>query len=83
MPLYKSILNLLNALVQIASKMEASCQFLAPHALPPEKAPGTNWIRSREDDTEKLKFVTLPRLELRSLSRPARSQLYRLRYRAS
>jgi hypothetical protein len=33
------------------------------------------------DDVEKRKFLTLPGLELRPLSRPARSQfLYRLRY---
>jgi hypothetical protein len=33
------------------------------------------------DDVEKRKFLNLPRLELRSLGHPARSQsLYRLRY---
>jgi hypothetical protein len=40
--------------------------------------------RAGLDDVEKRKFVTLPVLELRSLGRPARSQLlYRLRYRGS
>jgi hypothetical protein len=37
-----------------------------------------------EENMEKLKFFTLPGLELRSLGIPARSQsLYRLRYRGS
>jgi hypothetical protein len=51
-------------------------------------SPGThlirNWVgpRARLDDVEKLKFLTLPRLELRLLDRSASSQsLYRLRYR--
>jgi hypothetical protein len=40
--------------------------------------------RAGLDDVEKRKFLTLPRLELRSLGRPARNQsLYRLRYPAS
>jgi hypothetical protein len=49
---------------------------------------GTHWIggwvdrRAGVDDMEKCKFLTLPGLELRPLSRQARSQsLYRLRYR--
>jgi hypothetical protein len=38
--------------------------------------------RAGLDDLEKTKFLSLPGLELRPLSRPARSQsLYRLRYR--
>jgi hypothetical protein len=52
---------------------------------PGERAPGTHWIghwvdpRSGLDDLEKRKFLTLPGLELRPLSRPARScSLYRL-----
>jgi hypothetical protein len=47
----------------------------------------THWIggrvdhRASVDDVEKRKFLTLQRLELRPLSRPARSQsLYRLSY---
>jgi hypothetical protein len=51
-----------------------------------ERAPGTHWIggwvdpRVGLDDVEKRKFFTLPGLELRPVSRPARSQsLYRLR----
>jgi hypothetical protein len=55
-----------------------------------ERAPGTHWIggwvdpRARLDNTEKRKFLTLPGLELRSLSRSARRQsLYRLRYPGS
>jgi hypothetical protein len=40
--------------------------------------------RAGIDDLEKRKCLTLPGLELRSLSRPARSQsLYRLRYPGS
>jgi hypothetical protein len=40
--------------------------------------------RAGMDDVEKRKFLTLPGLELRPLSRPARSQtLYRLRYPGS
>jgi hypothetical protein len=40
--------------------------------------------RTGLDDMEKLKFLTLPRLELLLLDRPAPSQsLYRLRYRGS
>jgi hypothetical protein len=41
-------------------------------------------LRAGLNDLEKRKFLTLPRLELRPLSRPARSQsLYRLRYPSS
>jgi hypothetical protein len=46
---------------------------------PGERAPGTHWIggwvdlRAVLDDLEKRKFLTLSGLELRSLSRPARS----------
>jgi hypothetical protein len=50
-------------------------------------APGTRWIggwvdpRAGLDNVEKRKFLTLPGLELRPLSRPARSlSIYRLRY---
>jgi hypothetical protein len=50
-----------------------------------EIVPGTHWIggwadpRAGLDDTEKRKFLKLLELELRPLSRPARSQsLYRL-----
>jgi hypothetical protein len=40
--------------------------------------------RTGLDNVEKRKFLTLPGLELRPLSRPARSQsLYRLRYPGS
>jgi hypothetical protein len=52
-----------------------------------ERDLGTHWIgvlmdpRAGLDDLEKRKFLTLPGLELRTLSRPARSRsLYRLRY---
>jgi hypothetical protein len=55
-----------------------------------EKAPGTRSIRGWVgpgvglEDVEKLKFFTLPGLELRPLSRQARSQsLYRLSYSGS
>jgi hypothetical protein len=54
---------------------------------PEERAPGTHWIggcvdpRADLDNVEKRKFLTLPRLQLQPLGRPARSQsLYRLRY---
>jgi hypothetical protein len=57
---------------------------------PGESATGTHWIggwvdpRAGLDDVEKIKFLTLPGLELRPLDRPARSQsLYRLRYPGS
>jgi hypothetical protein len=57
---------------------------------PGERAPGTHWIggwmdpRAGVDDVEKRKFLALPRLELRPLGRPARSQsLYRLSYLGS
>jgi hypothetical protein len=57
------------------------------HFTPVERVPGAHWIRgwvdprAGLDDLEKRKFLTLPRRELRPLSRPARSQsLYRLRY---
>jgi hypothetical protein len=60
------------------------------HFTPREKAPGTHWIggwvgpRAGLDDLEKRKFLTLPGLELRPLSRPARSQsLYQLCYPGS
>jgi hypothetical protein len=55
-----------------------------------ERFPSTHWIgdwvdpRAGVDDVEKRKFMTLPRLELRSLGRPASSQsLYQLRYPGS
>jgi hypothetical protein len=62
-----------------------------PRALyPRERAPGTpcigGWVDPRAglDDMEEWKFLTLPGLEPRPLSRPARSQsLYRLRYPGS
>jgi hypothetical protein len=54
---------------------------------PGERALGNHWVggwvdpRAGLDDLEKRKFLILPRLELRPLGRPARSQsLYRLRY---
>jgi hypothetical protein len=57
---------------------------------PGERTPGTHWIgrwvgpRADLDDVDRRKLLTLPRLELRSLGRPARSQsLYRLRYPGS
>jgi hypothetical protein len=60
------------------------------HFIPGEIAPGTQWIggwvdpRASLADLEKRKFLTLPGLELRPLSRQARSQsLYRLRYPGS
>jgi hypothetical protein len=55
-----------------------------------ERAPSTHWIggcvdpRPGLDDVEKRKFLTLSRLELRNLGRPARNQsLYRLSYPGS
>jgi hypothetical protein len=39
--------------------------------------------RAGLDSVEKRKFFTLPGLKLRPLGRPARSQLYRLRYPGS
>jgi hypothetical protein len=57
---------------------------------PRESAHSTHWIggwvnpRVGLDVMEKRTFLTLPALELRTLSRPERSQsLYRLRYRVS
>jgi hypothetical protein len=71
------------------------CALLISHSrpgrfTPGEGAPGTHWIggwvgpRAGLDDMEKWKFLTLPGLELRPLSRRARSQsLYGLRYPGS
>jgi hypothetical protein len=48
--------------------------------IPVERVSGTHWIgvrvdlRAGLDDVEKRTFLTLPGLELRPLSRPARSQ---------
>jgi hypothetical protein len=57
---------------------------------PGERAPGTHsiggWVDPRAglDDMEKRKSLTTPRLELRPLGRPVRSQLlYRLSYLGS
>jgi hypothetical protein len=57
---------------------------------PGVRAPGTHWIggwvdlTADLDDLEKRKFLTLPELELRPLSRPARSySLYRLHHPGS
>jgi hypothetical protein len=55
-------------------------------SLPGRFAPGTHWIGSLVDPGAGLDDVekTLPRLELRSLGRPARRQsLYRLSYPGS
>jgi hypothetical protein len=67
--------------------LQVSSQLHAPTALPGQRAPGTHGTGGRAnpraglDNMEKLKFLTLPGLELRNLSLPARSQsLYRLRY---
>jgi hypothetical protein len=67
-------------------QLEVSCQFHGPAAFPPGTHGIGGWVDPRAglDDTEKWKFLTPPGLELRPLSRPARSQsLYRLRYPAS
>jgi hypothetical protein len=68
-------------------ELEVSGQLHAPAALTPGKSPGTHWIggwvdhRAGLDNSENRKFLTLPALELRPLSRPTCSQsLYRLRY---
>jgi hypothetical protein len=60
------------------------------HFTPGEGASGTHWLgswvgpRASLDDAEEKKFLTPPGLELRLLSRPARSQsLYRLSYPGS
>jgi hypothetical protein len=57
---------------------------------PGKKAPSTHWIRGWVGpraglyNVKKRKFLTLTRLELRTLGRPARSQsLYRLSYLGS
>jgi hypothetical protein len=57
---------------------------------PGERAHGTHWIggwvdtRAGPDDLQTRKFLTLPGLELRPLSRPARSEsLYRLHFTSS
>jgi hypothetical protein len=57
---------------------------------PGESTPGTLWVggwvvpRASLDDMEERKFFTLPGLELRPLSHPARSQsLYQLNYPGS
>jgi hypothetical protein len=59
--------------------------------IPRERVPSTHWLGAWEgpgagmnDDMEKWTFFILPELELRPLSRPARSQsLYRLSYYGS
>jgi hypothetical protein len=70
--------------------MEVSGQFTPRSFYPRGKSPGTHWIggwvepRAGLDDMEKRKFLTLPGLELRPLSRPARRQsLYQLCYHDS
>jgi hypothetical protein len=66
--------------------MEVSDQLHAPAALLRGKNSGIHWIGGWVDPTAglvvvKLKFLSLPGLELRPLGRPTRSQsLYRLRY---
>jgi hypothetical protein len=61
--------------------LEVSGQLHAPAALPPGKEPpGTHWIggwlcpRTGLDEVEVRKILPLPGLELRPLSRSARSQ---------
>jgi hypothetical protein len=74
-------------LALVGGKWSASCPGRFTSV---ERAYGTHWIggwmdpRAGLDDMEKRKFLTLPGLELRLLSRPARSQsLYRLSYPGS
>jgi hypothetical protein len=82
--MYRSPFFLTSALVGGEWSDSRSCRFT------PREAPGTDWIGSWVDPRaglehmEKWKFLTLPGLEPRPLSRPARSQsLYRLRYPGS
>jgi hypothetical protein len=79
--IYKSTFFLTSALVGGGWSASLPCRFT-----PEERAPRTRWIggwigpRVGLDDVEKIKFLTLQELELRPLSRPARSQsLCRLR----
>jgi hypothetical protein len=75
---------------EVVVEVEVSGQLHASAALPPGKSPQYQLYRrldgpqSRSGWSEKWKFLTLPRLELRPLGRPAHSQsLYRLRYPGS
>jgi hypothetical protein len=70
--------------------LEVSGQLHSPTSLAPRKEPRYPLDRRLSgpktglDDMEKRKFLTLPGLELRHFSRPARNQsLYRLRYPGS
>jgi hypothetical protein len=63
--------------------MEVSGQLHTPATLPPgERAPSTHWIggwvdpRASLDDVENRKFLTLPGLELQSLSCPLVASCY-------
>jgi hypothetical protein len=60
------------------------------HFTPVERAPGTHWLggcmgpRAGLDNVKKRKFLTLLKLEMRPLGRPARNQsLYQLSYPGS
>jgi hypothetical protein len=77
--------SLTSALVGGEWSASRPCRFT-----PLEIFPGTHWIggllgpRAGLEGMEKWKFLPLPGLELRPLSRPARSQsLYRLHYPGS
>jgi hypothetical protein len=67
---------LTSALVGGECSASRPCRFI-----PGKRAPGTHWVggwvgpRAALDDVEKGKFLTLPGLELRLLSPPARCQL--------
>jgi hypothetical protein len=72
---------LISALVGCELSASRPCRFI-----PEERDGDGRWVDRKAglDDMEKLKFLTLPGLELRSLGRPVRRQsLYRLRCRGS
>jgi hypothetical protein len=73
--------------LDLGTSWRSAVSFTPRPLYPREKAPGTHciggWVSPRAGlgDTKMITFLTLPRLELRPLGRPARSlSLYRLRY---
>jgi hypothetical protein len=73
--MYKSTFFSISVLVGVEWLSSRPARFI-----PGEKVPVTHWIGGRVgpraglDGVEKRKFLTVPGLEIRPLSRPARSQ---------
>jgi hypothetical protein len=75
--IYRSTFSCPRHYLEMSGQLHAPARFTLG-----ERAPGTHWIggwvdaRTGLDDLERRKFLTLPGLELRPISCPARSSRY-------